>query len=188
MIKNIFKHFILITRHRLKVRWLMFRIGLIWQGLVHDLSKYSWTEFSEGIKYYQGDYSPNQNAKNQKGYSEAWLHHFGRNKHHHEYWHDYNAPIPNPIIPYKYVAEMVCDQLAAGMIYNEKNWTLDSQLNYWLARRKKYQINPLIDKFLVHIFEEVAKHGIKKVITKKNLQNKYQELVLKHDQVTNFNK
>ncbi len=64
-------------------------MGLYWQGLLHDLSKYSWTEFSVGCRYYQGNRSPNNAEREEKGLSKAWLHHKGRNKHHYEYWIDY---------------------------------------------------------------------------------------------------
>ena len=65
---------------------LCFRIGLYKQGLLHDMSKYAWCEFSTGMKYYQGDKSPNSVERREKGYSLAWLHHKGRNKHHWEFW------------------------------------------------------------------------------------------------------
>ena len=68
-----------------------FMRGLYRLGLVHDLSKYSWTEFSVGAKYYQGTRSPNDAERESKGYSSAWLHHKGRNKHHLEYWVDYSV-------------------------------------------------------------------------------------------------
>ena len=52
-------HFKTITRHKLLVMKYCFRIGLYKQGLLHDLSKYSPTEFLVGCKYYQGTRSPN---------------------------------------------------------------------------------------------------------------------------------
>ena len=55
-----------------------FAVGLYRQGLLHDLSKYSWEEFATGVKYYQGNRSPNAAEKEEKGYSAAWLHHKGR--------------------------------------------------------------------------------------------------------------
>ena len=62
-IKNIFKHLKLITKHK----WIVFRLcckaGIPWRGICHDLSKYSPTEFLEGIKYYQGNRSPITAAK-----------------------------------------------------------------------------------------------------------------------------
>ena len=100
---NFFGHLHTVNQHRLKVFILCCKAGIPIQGLLHDLSKYSPTEFLEGIKYYaKGKYSPIINAKKDQGYSKAWLHHKGRNKHHHEYWFDYAAPLKAPVIPYKY--------------------------------------------------------------------------------------
>ena len=116
MIKNIFKHLHLINKHK----WLVFKLsvkaGIPWQGLVHDLSKYSPTEFIESIKYYNGKRSPISISKQENGYSKAWLHHKGRNKHHFEYWYDFNTPDKTPVIPYKYTGERICDTIATGMI------------------------------------------------------------------------
>ncbi len=110
---NAIKHFILITRHKWKVLRLCVKAGIPWQGIVHDLSKYSPAEFFESAKFYSGTHSPIKESKTKYGYSKAWLHHKGRNKHHYEYWFDGSAPDKTPIIPYKYAIEMVCDTLAA---------------------------------------------------------------------------
>ena len=131
------KHFITITKHRHKVLVYCFRCGLYRQGLVHDLSKYSFTEFIPGAKYCTGSRSPIYFERQDKGYSLAWLHHKGRNKHHTDYWVDLSAPDKTPIIPYPYVAEMICDKLAAGIIYKGKEWTKeerDTRNKYWEAR------------------------------------------------------
>ena len=84
-------HFKTITHHKLLVMQYCFRVGLIRQGLMHDMSKYSWTEFRVGAKYYSGTRSPNAAEREELGYSTAWLHHKGRNKHHLEYWIDYGG-------------------------------------------------------------------------------------------------
>ena len=94
------KHFKTITHHKILVAKYCFRIGLYRQGLTHDLSKYSPTEFWAGAKYYQGDRSPNEAERMDKGYSAAWLHHKGRNRHHLEYWVDYTGN--NDEDPWKY--------------------------------------------------------------------------------------
>ena len=86
---NAIKHFKTITNHKLIVMKYCFKVGLYKQGLLHDLSKYSWVEFRAGIKYYQGNMSPNAIQRRTEGLSTAWLHHKGRNKHHNEYWIDY---------------------------------------------------------------------------------------------------
>ena len=82
-------HFKTITRHRHLVCRYCFRLGLVRQGLCHDLSKYSPAEFLVGAKYYQGNRSPNDAERKATGVSLAWLHHKGRNRHHLEYWVDY---------------------------------------------------------------------------------------------------
>lgn len=88
---NIRGHFDTITHHKLLVMKYCFACGLYRQGLAHDLSKYSPTEFIPGCIYYQGDHSPNEAERQAKGYTAAWLHHKGRNKHHLEYWIDYGG-------------------------------------------------------------------------------------------------
>ena len=62
-------HLKTITHHRHLVMRGCFRMGLIWQGLTHDLSKYSPTEFLAGVRYYQGDRSPNTAEREANGYS-----------------------------------------------------------------------------------------------------------------------
>ena len=99
---NIIKHFITITKHKWLVLILCIKAGIPWRGIVHDLSKYSPTEFIESVKYYQGDHSPITECKKENGYSKAWLHHKGRNKHHYEYWYDREAPDQTPMIPVSY--------------------------------------------------------------------------------------
>ena len=102
-------HLKTITEHKLLVMNYCFRVGLIRQGLLHDLSKYSWTEFRIGAKYYSGTRSPNASEREEIGYSTAWLHHKGRNKHHLEYWLDYNWPdfeLVGQPMPTKYMVEL----------------------------------------------------------------------------------
>ena len=71
------KHFCTINHHKMLVMKGCFQVGLIKQGLLHDLSKYSPTEFIVGCKYYQGNMSPNNAEREAVGYSSAWLHHKG---------------------------------------------------------------------------------------------------------------
>ena len=119
-IKNFFKHLNLVNKHRFLVFKLALKAGIPYRGLVHDLSKYSPVEFIESVKYYNGELSPIKVSKEENGYSKAWLHHKRRNKHHFEYWYDFNAPNKTPIIPYKYNVEMICYTLVASMIYKGK--------------------------------------------------------------------
>ena len=174
---NIFKHFHTVNKHRFTVFRLSIKAGIPLQGLVHDLSKYSIVEFWEGVKYYQGTYSPITNCRRDIGYSEAWLHHKGRNRHHFEYWYDYEVKPPTILIPYKYFAEMVCDQLAAGMVYDGEKWNNGSQLKYWMRVREKAQIDERIDKALIKVYTEIEEKGIDKVVNSYNLKKIYKEFV-----------
>ena len=128
------KHFCTITRHRHQVIRNCYHAGILWQGLRHDLSKYSPTEFIPGAKYYQGDRSPNAEEREVNGYSVAWMHHQGRNKHHFEYWQDYHPQtrMKQPVkMPLRYVKEMFCDRVAASKIYYGKDYTEDMPLAYY---------------------------------------------------------
>jgi hypothetical protein len=147
--------------------------GIPWRGFVHDLSKFSPVEFWESVKYYHGSRSPLAICKEKEGYSKAWLHHKGRNKHHFEYWIDPMAPIQYPVIPFVYTVEMICDTFAAGIVYQGKNWTPDYQLKYFKSRKDREYINPKIVAVLEEVYGEVAEKGLKPVINKKHLREIY---------------
>lgn len=129
------KHFCTITYHKYLVMKGCFAVGLYRQGLLHDMSKYSWTEFRVGAKYYQGTRSPNNAEKEDVGYSSAWLHHKGRNKHHSEYWMDYGFPPDKRItgmrMPNKYVVEMFMDRIAACKVYMKETYHNSAPLEYF---------------------------------------------------------
>ena len=127
------QHFKTITYHRWLVCKGCFRIGLYRQGLTHDLSKYTPTEFRVGAKYYQGNRSPNGAEREEKGYSEAWIHHKGRNRHHFEYWSDLDRKTKryeSVPMPRRYVAESFMDRIAASRVYEGEKYTDASALNY----------------------------------------------------------
>ena len=143
--KKTWGHFKTITHHRFLVMAGCFRVGLIRQGLTHDLSKYSPTEFWEGARYYKGNRSPNAAEREDKGYSEAWMHHKGRNRHHYEYWTDMNRQTrsyESVPMPKRYLAEMVMDRIAACKTYEGKAYTPASALNYFLKSRERELMHP----------------------------------------------
>lgn len=161
MIKNIYKHFKLITEHKMLVLKLCAKAGILYRGIMHDWSKYSPTEFFESVQYFTGTHSPIEECRSINGYSKAWLHHKGRNRHHYEYWIDNNKGKRIPvIIPFEYSLEMVCDMLAAGMIYKKDSWTKDYPLAYWLDKRNDLEMHPINKKFLTLIFTLISKYGL----------------------------
>lgn len=178
MSKNIGKHLKIIIKHKWYVFKLCCKVGEPWRGIVHDLSKFSPTEFNESVKYYTGTRSPITMARADKGFSTSWLHHKGRNKHHIDYWFDIDSKEVALVIPYKYAVEMVCDNISAGMVYAGKNWTQEYQYNYWMRARQNTIVNPKIDNFLVEVFTQVKEYGINKTLTKKNMKDLYKRFCI----------
>ncbi len=159
------QHFKTITKHRWLVCVGCFRVGLIWQGLIHDLSKYSLTEFMEGARYYQGTRSPNTAEREVKGYSESWMHHKGRNRHHYEYWTDMNRQTRNyesVPMPRKYLVEMVMDRRAACMVYQGKAYHPGSALEYFLKSRERELMHATTRQELEYILTMLRDQGEKK--------------------------
>ena len=158
-------HFKTITHHRKLVREGCFRVGLYCQGLTHDLSKYFPSEFLVGAKYYQGTRSPNNAEREDIGYSSAWLHHKGRNKHHYEYWIDYSLYAPEPggmlpcPMPDKYIAEMIMDRIAACKTYQGGAYTDKSPLEYYLKGRDPAPLHPYTRKNLEFFLQMLAEKG-----------------------------
>lgn len=182
-ILNIFKHIKVITKHKWIVFKLCCKVGEPWRGFVHDWSKFSPEEFWEGVKYFNGHKSPITVCKKENGYSKAWLHHKGRNKHHAEYWVDLALEKPAIIMPYKYAAEMICDKIAAGITYEGKNWKKETELNYYKIEREHSLIDEHLDNFLMAFFIEVSKYGLEKSLTKKNVKRLYEKYCIRMEEL-----
>jgi len=138
-------------------------MGLYWQGLTHDLSKFSPAEFIPSVKYFVGTKSPNTAERQAKGYSAAWMHHQGRNKHHFEYWIDYtgrNRGEKFPIrMPMKYFAEMVADRYAACKTYHKENYTPSDPLNYFMQSKDVIAMHEDTKALLVEVLTVMANEG-----------------------------
>lgn len=159
---NWLRHLRTINHHRMLVCQHCFRVGLYRQGLMHDLSKYNPVEFMTGVRYFQGYRSPNTAERLDKGYSSAWLHHKGRNKHHLEYWIDYSLDEDSPMtgmkMPVRYVVEMFCDRVAACKTYQKEKYTDASPLEYYEQSKKHYILHPetraLLEEMLIMLAEK----------------------------------
>ena len=144
-----------------------FRVGLYWRGLVHDLSKYSPSEFITGAKYYQGTRSPNSRERELVGYSTAWMHHKGRNKHHYEYWTDLDLKTRTykPVeMPRKYFIEMVMDRIAACKTYHGKDYRDGDALKYLMQSaegRDTEMMHPQTKSDLTYVLTMLSEKGEK---------------------------
>ncbi|MBR4575289.1 MAG: catalase [Lachnospiraceae bacterium] len=178
---KLFRHIRTVNEHRREVRRGCFRVGLYMQGLLHDLSKYSPSELFAGARYYQGYRSPNNAERESKGYSEAWIHHKGRNKHHYEYWTDYKpgggegeGHLILPVrMPKRYLVEMYVDRVAASATYNKGHFTYDLPLRYFqkgdytnlMEEHTRLELEKLL-KMLASNGPEVTEDYIRNVILK----------------------
>ena len=174
-----FKHLNKILTHKRWVAHYCFMCGLYWQGIMHDMSKFSPTEFWESVKYYQGTRSPIDACKEDKGYSMAWFHHRGRNKHHWEFWMDdfEKGSIPKKM-PFKYALEMICDYLGAGRAYAGKGFTMETEYNWWLKKKTTAKMHADTFAFACEIMDHMKEIGIEKTLKDKAyikyLQKKYE--------------
>ena len=163
-IRRFFGHIKTIVTHRYTVIYHSAKAGILHVGIFHDLSKYSPTEFIPGVKYYAGNRSPNEREREEKGYSKAWMHHKGRNKHHFEYWTDYCSATKKmePVeMPLKYVKEMFCDRVAASKIYQKKNYTPSYPLEYFLRGKERRVIHPKTSDLLESLLKMLSEKGEK---------------------------
>ncbi len=165
---NFVGHTKTILKHKKEVMKNCFRCGLFVQGITHDLSKFSPTEFIPGVLHYQGTRSPNEGEREDYGYSKAWMHHKGRNRHHFEYWTDYDrvtrqlTPVP---MPKRYVIEMFCDRVAASKTYLGKNYTDRSALEYYLNGKPARNIAPQTAADIEKLLHMLEKKGEKKTFS-----------------------
>lgn len=184
IVVKFFKHLNLVNIHRWYVFIYSLKAGIPIRGILHDLSKYSPVEFFESVKYYDGHKSPTHLAKMDKGYSCAWLHHKGRNKHHLEYWEDITSKDGHhygAFMPYKYLVESVCDRISAGKVYNNV-WSQDQPYNYWknIERDNPIKKHPGTVEFLDIVLEKISKEGINKTLKPKYLKKTYKDIYDKY--------
>ena len=166
---DFFGHLRTINHHKMLVTKTCFKVGLYWQGICHDLSKYHPIEFIPGIIYYQGNRSPINREKEIKGYSRGWLHHKGRNKHHFEYWVDYGIGAEHVLagmpMPRKYIAEMIMDRISASRIYHPENYTDASPLEYFLKGKDRlWFIHPDTSAQIEYLLRMLAVKGEEKTL------------------------
>ncbi len=159
------EHYKTIHNHKKLVVKGCFKIGLYKQGLLHDLSKLSPTEFLVGARYYKGTESPNNGERLDKGYSLAWLHHKGRNKHHFEYWIDYDirkgsgGKMTGMKMPVNYVAEMYVDRVSASKNYMKDSYRDQSSWEYYARGRGKYILHEQTKALLEMLLALLAVEG-----------------------------
>jgi hypothetical protein len=156
------KHLKTVCKHKKEVFKECRACGIGWQGFIHDLSKFSWVEFASSARHFQGTRSPIEAEKESIGYSKAWLHHKGHNKHHWEYWTDFadDGTIIANKIPMKYVIEMICDWIGAGKVYSSDKWTQNEPLRYYFKVRQGRYFNPETEATILQCLHCISDNGL----------------------------
>ena len=164
---NFFGHLRTVCRHRRTVFKHCVKAGIGFQGMFRDLSKFSPFEFFAGVKYYLVTKSPNEGQREKFGYSSAWLHHKGRNKHHFEYWVDLNPktkmyePVP---MPTRYLKEMFCDRVAASKIYQKEHYNDTHPYEYFVRGKQNrfihQETSDLLESWLVMLSDKGEKYTL----------------------------
>ncbi|MDE5582349.1 MAG: catalase [Ruminococcus sp.] len=162
IIENFFGHLSTVLRHRHMVMIHCFKAGIISHGFFHDLSKFSPTEFIAGVIYFQGNRSPNEKEREARGCSRAWMHHKGRNKHHFEYWTDYNMKTRRlePVrMPDDYIFEMFCDRVSASKVYNGEKYNDSCPLEYFQHAKSKGEMEKSTAHRIEFLLRMLAEKG-----------------------------
>lgn len=68
---------------------------------------------------------------------------------------------------------MICDNLAAGIVYRGNEWNKEYQLTYWNKTKDKIKINPKLYNMLTEVYEKISKEGIDAVVNPKTLKSLY---------------
>lgn len=126
-------------RYLIKHKWYVFleclKYKLIWQGLIHDWSKFRFSEFIPYANHFYGGrekYHPGGYYKpfdtGDEAFDLAWLLHQHLNPHHWQYWilNEDEGNMKVMEMPLRYAKEMLCDWRGAGRAQgygdNTKEW------------------------------------------------------------------
>ena len=154
-ISKILRHLKVILTHKYYVFKYCCKCGIIWRGIVHDLSKFSYTEFVNNARYYVEGKSPIDFQKEHIGYAISWFHHKGRNSHHHEYWFDrFKEGCYATRLPVDDAIESVCDNIAASITYSGKDKFSFTNLydNWWRKNLASEKMHPDYSEFKDTVF------------------------------------
>jgi len=155
--KKYLKYLGYILRHKWYVGLECFKRGLIWRGIMHDMSKLLPSEFIPYANYFYGDGNDISRGRDETGYYKpaevgdeefvfAWLLHQKRNRHH---WHWWILPedeggVKILEIREPYFTEMVCDWIGAGKAqgyFSPKDNPLEGTRKWWKKNNHKMQLN-----------------------------------------------
>ena len=137
-----------VLRHKWFVLIECWKEGLIWQGIAHDMSKFSRAEWNAYVDKFFRDKFPSSVVDTQ--FKMAWQHHFMNNPHHWDYWcHEEIVHRPGSIIEiepvlmgYEEVLEMICDWRAMSRARSSKR-VAERTWDWYIGQKANMKINPI---------------------------------------------
>lgn len=171
MMGHSFRHLRLVLKHRHRVIANASHLGIFFQSLRHDLTKFSRAEFRVSASYYVGDHSPVYEERLRNHYfSTVCQHHTKRNKHHWEYWTDFFAGrIIVKSMPWNWAMEYVADMLSASYCYHPESFKRETPLTYFRHYKDAYIMTERTKEFIEWCLVQYAESewkGLKKKATK----------------------
>jgi hypothetical protein len=160
-------HYLL--RHKWYVMIECFKVGLLWRGLLHDLSKFRPSEYIPYMNYFYGDGMGIEKGRNETGYYKptdtgdkafdfAWLLHQKRNKHHWQWWilPEDEGGVKILEIQEPYRTEMLCDWIGAGKAqgkFSPSDDYLQETRKWWNANNHKMQLHPETRRYFTQLLK-----------------------------------
>lgn len=147
-----------VLRHKWFVLIECCRLGIIWRGIVHDLSKFRPSEFFPYAEHFFGQGIGISTGRDKTGYYNsaevgktvfqiAWLHHQHRNPHHWQYWVQVPDARGFPTyfeMPDTYRKEMLADWRGAGRAQGKG----DDVVEWYTKNKDRMRIPPATTEWI----------------------------------------
>jgi len=144
-------------RYILRHKWYVFKEcckrGIIWRGIMHDISKISPDEWFPYARYFYGKYpkwedlpafakeyfNPLTEDRVEREFNLAWLKHIHRNDHHWQWYilREDSGTVKCLEMPYDSVLEMVSDWIGAGKAQGNG----DDVVNWYFVHEDKMNLH-----------------------------------------------
>lgn len=160
--KKYWKYLKYLLEHKKNVFIVCWKKKMYLHAFTHDLSKFLPDEFFPYANWFYGEYGQFEYNKlkelNKKfsleisekdalihscriKFNKAWKKHYTRNKHHWNYWSEWNVPI----ITVKYIKQMICDWESMGIKFG------DTAKEYYEKNKDRIKINKDSREVLEHL-------------------------------------
>lgn len=146
-------------KHKYNVLKESIKLGILWRGITHDLSKFRPDEFFPYTERFYGQ-------GNNKDFDLALQKHYHRNDHHWQYWVKiggmYNMEVGVIEMNYDAIKEMLCDWYAMAQHYEGTGWL--GALVWFKNHKDEILLHPTTERLVSAWLRYLAAGGPKKDI------------------------